>query len=107
MNGSEPIPCVYNIETGHSFADRLATGILERTAADPLLLTDYTILLPSRRACRTLREAFLRLSGGKAILLPLLHPIGDIDAEEVAMFQAAEEDVTASLDIPPAISRLE
>ena len=98
---------VYNIPAGHSFADALAQGILERTAADPLLLTDYTILLPSRRACRTLREAFLRLSGGKAILLPTLHPIGDIDAEEVAMFQAAEEDVAQSLDIPPAISRLE
>ena len=101
------MPTVYNISAGHSFADALAQGILERTASDPLLLTDYTILLPSRRACRTLREAFLRLSGGKAILLPLLHPIGDIDAEEVAMFQAAEEDVAESLDVPPAISRLE
>jgi len=100
-------PTVYSISAGHSFADALAQGILERTVGNPLSLTDYTILLPSRRACRTLREAFLRLSGGKAILLPALHPIGDIDAEEVAMFQAAEEDVTESLDIPPAISRLE
>ncbi len=100
-------PTVHTIPAGYSFADALAQGILERTAGNPLTLTDYTILLPSRRACRTLREAFLRLSGGKAILLPTLHPIGDIDAEEVAMFQAAEEDVAESLDIPPAISRLE
>jgi ATP-dependent helicase/nuclease subunit B len=98
---------VYTIPSGYSFADALAQGILERTAGDQLSLTDYTILLPSRRACRTLREAFLRLSGGKAILLPMLHAIGDIDAEEIAMFQAAEEDVEASLDVPPAISRLE
>lgn len=101
------MPVVYNIAAGHSFADALAAGILERTGSDPLLLTDYTILLPSRRACRTLREAFLRLSGGKAILLPLLHPIGDIDADELSMFMAAEEDIAKSLDIPPAISRLE
>ena len=71
-------PTVYTIPAGHSFADALAQGILDRTAGNPLTLTDYTILLPSRRACRTLREAFLRLSGGKAILLPMLHPIGDI-----------------------------
>ncbi len=136
-------PTVYNIPAGYSFADALAQGILERAGAkapdinsgceasgakapdvgsgreasvdNPLQLTDYTILLPSRRACRTLREAFLRLSGGKAILLPVLHPIGDIDAEEMALFHAAEEAdavsgasaVEESLDIPPAISRLE
>lgn len=85
----------------------LAQGILERVQDNPLSLTDYTVLLPSRRACRTLREAFLRLSGGDAILLPALHPIGDIDAEEMALFQAAEDDVSESLEIPPAISRLE
>ncbi len=100
-------PAVYNIAAGYSFADALAAGILERTATDPLLLTDYTILLPSRRACRTLREAFLRLSGGKAILLPVMHPIGDVDADEMAMFLAAEDDVAESIDIPPAVSRLE
>ena len=99
-------PAVYNIQAGYSFADALAQGILER-AANPLLLTDYTILLPSRRACRTLREAFLRLSGGKAVLLPVMHPIGDVDADEMAMFLAAEEDVSAGIDIPPAVSRLE
>ncbi len=98
---------VFTIPAGYSFADALAQGILERAQDNPLSLTDYTILLPSRRACRTLREAFLRLSGGEAILLPALHPIGDIDAEEMALFQAAEDDVTESLDIPPAISRLE
>ncbi|MBU6475612.1 MAG: double-strand break repair protein AddB, partial [Alphaproteobacteria bacterium] len=98
---------VFTIPAGYSFADALAQGILESTRENPLSLTGYTVLLPSRRACRTLREAFLRLSGGKAILLPALHPIGDIDAEEMALFQAAEDDVSGSLDIPPAISRLE
>ncbi len=98
---------VFTIPAGYSFADALAQGILERAQDNPLSLTDYTVLLPSRRACRTLREAFLRLSGGEAILLPALHPIGDIDAEEMALFQAAEDDVSGSLDIPPAISRLE
>jgi len=107
VSGPESKPTVYNIPAGHSFADALARGILGRAAADPLLLADYTILLPSRRACRTLREAFLRLSGGKAVLLPAMHPLGDVDADEVALLLAADDDVARSLDIPPAVSRLE
>lgn len=95
---------IYNIAAGQSFADALAEGILERTAPAPLLLTDYTILLPSRRACRTLREAFLRLSGSKATLLPAMRPIGDVNADEVALLLASGEDF---LDIPGAVSRLE
>ncbi len=97
-------PSVYNIPAGLSFADALAQGILERAAADPLVLSRYTVLLPSRRACRTLRDAFLRLSGGNAILLPRLQPLGDIDAEEVALLSAGAGEGS---EIPSAISRLE
>lgn len=107
MTGFRDTPVVYNIPAGQSFVDALAQGILEQAGDDPLALASYTVLLPSRRAFRTLRDAFLRLSGGKAILLPAMHPIGDIDENEVVLFQAAETDVAESLDIPPAISRLE
>ncbi len=100
-------PVIYNIPAGQSFADALALGILERTSKDPLLLSDCTILLPSRRGCRTLRDAFLRLSGGNAVLLPAMHPIGEVDADEVLMMLAGEEDMLQSLDIPPAVSKLE
>lgn len=98
---------VCNIPAGFSFADALAQGILERAGADPAVLSGYTVLLPSRRACRTLRDAFLRLSGGNALLLPRMAPIGDVDADEVAMYLAAEDDVLSSIDIPPAVSGLE
>ncbi|MFH1157991.1 MAG: double-strand break repair protein AddB [Pseudomonadota bacterium] len=100
-------PTVYNIAAGQSFADALAQGILESAVENPLKLSECTILLPSRRACRTLREAFLRLSGGKAVLLPALRPIGDVDADEVALFLAGGDDIAESIDIPPAVSRLE
>ncbi|MCK5555785.1 MAG: double-strand break repair protein AddB, partial [Alphaproteobacteria bacterium] len=100
-------PAVYNISAGQSFADTLAQGILESAAKNPLKLSESIILLPSRRACRTLREAFLRLSGGKAILLPVMRPIGDVDADEVALYLAAEDDITESINIPPSISKLE
>lgn len=103
MSGVKTNPCVFNIPAGYSFADALAQGILERAGNDPLLLSDHTILLPSRRACRTLRDAFLRLSGGDAALLPLMRPIGDVDADEVSMFSGAEE----TADIPDAVSKLD
>ena len=78
-------PNVLNIPAGQSFADSLARGLLERAAHDPLALGDYLLLLPSRRACRTLRDAFLRLSGGQAIVLPRMVPVGDVEAEEVSL----------------------
>ncbi len=107
MADLNPQPAVLNIPAGQSFADSLAQGILDRAKDDPLTLADYLVLLPSRRACRTLRDAFLRLSGGAAVLLPRLQPIGDVDADEVMLLLAGDDDVQAALDIPPAVSALE
>ena len=100
-------PHVVSIPAGQSFADALAQGLLDDAAHDPVTLADSLILLPSRRACRTLREAFLRLSGGSALLLPRMQPVGDVDADEVALLLAGEEDITRLMDLPPAISPLE
>ena len=107
MTGLREKANVVNIAAGQSFADSLAQGILEQTSGDPLKLSEMLVLLPSRRACRTLREAFLRLSEGKPLLLPRMQPVGDVDADEVALLLAAEEDAADVLDIPPAISPLE
>lgn len=80
---------VYTIPAGAAFADTLAKGLLARFQAQPLKLAECLILLPTRRACRTLREAFLRQSGGKALLLPRLVPLGDLDADELALTTGA------------------
>lgn len=97
-------PTLFNIPSDAGFVDALARGILDDTAADPLALAALTVLLPTRRACRSLREAFLRLTGGKPLLLPRLVPLNDMDEEEAlfASFTAAE----AAADIPPPISGL-
>lgn len=65
------------------------------------MLAKYVIFLPTRRACKTVQEAFLRQSEGKPVLLPRLIPFGGIDGEETetSLILAGE-----SLDIPPAIS---
>ena len=93
--------CVYTIPAGLSFVDMLARGILNETGDDPLALARMQILLPTRRGCRSLREAFLRLSEGKPLLLPRMNPIGDVDEEELSLTLAGIED---ELALPPAVT---
>ena len=83
------------------FVDALATGILARAEAEggPLALAQYSMLLPTRRACRTLREAFLRLSGGAPQLLPRMSPLGDIDADELGLSLEEIPGLAGALDL--------
>ena len=76
---------IFSISPSRSFVDVLAAGIMAETSGDPLALSDYLILLPTRRACRALRDAFLRLSDGKAMLLPQMQPMGDVDEDELVL----------------------
>lgn len=57
---------------------------MQNYANDGVALTKTLILLPNRRACRTLRDAFLEQSDGKAMLLPRIQPIGDREEIPVA-----------------------
>src|SRR6185437_10336517 len=66
----------------------------------------HTILLPTRRAARSLREAFLRACGGRAMLLPRLVPVGDLDSEELAFAGDGDAGGFAGFDIPPAVPAL-
>jgi ATP-dependent helicase/nuclease subunit B len=85
-------PAVFTIAPGRAFLDALAAGILHRHGHDPLLLSGVTVLLPTRRACRALTEAFLRQSDGKALLLPVIRPLGDIDEDELDLRGAGSGD---------------
>ena len=97
-------PAVFTIPAEAAFVDVLARGILDDTAGDPLALAAITVLLPTRRACRSLREAFLRLSDGKPLLLPRLMPLNGLDEDET-LFAGYSASETAT-DIPPPISAL-
>lgn len=100
MTQAPPGHGVYTIAAGVPFLDALAAGVLQRHGAAPEALVRVTVLLPTRRACRSLAESFLRLGDGKPMLLPKMTPLGDIDEEELILGGEAE------LEIPPAIPGL-
>ncbi|MGB0630908.1 MAG: double-strand break repair protein AddB [Alphaproteobacteria bacterium] len=101
-----PAGSVYTIPAGTAFLDALAAGILDRHGSDPAALAAVQVLLPTRRACRALGEAFLRATDGAPVLLPAMTPIGDIDEDELGFLAAEEPAVAAALDLPPAIPAL-
>jgi ATP-dependent helicase/nuclease subunit B len=75
---------------------------------DPLALASATIYLPTRRACRLMRDAFLGARNGNAAILPRIVAIGDIDEDEIAFAEAAAGDIAAeALALPPALGGLE
>lgn len=96
-----PGPRWFNIPADRPFLDDLAAGLLDLTRADgPEALADAVVLTPTRRAARSLTEAFLRMSGdASALLPPRIRPLGDLEAGE-APFEPGD----IVLDLPPAIT---
>ncbi len=106
-----PHGTIYTIPTGVPFADALAAGLIARAGGEPLTLSKMTVLLPNRRACRALAEAFLRQAGGSGgipgggLLLPRLQPIGEPDEESQSIAEAGVPGIDAA-EIPLAIGDL-
>jgi len=95
---------IFTIPPDISFVESLARQLWKEAAGDPMKLAGMVVFLPTRRACRTLREAFLRETGGKAAILPRMSSLGDIDETELLFSSLANE--TADPAIPPPISPL-
>ena len=96
----EPLPAasrLYTIPPSAPFLTTLARAILAGDLPspgglppDPLALPLTTIYLPTRRAARALREAFLTEVKGKALLLPRIRALGDPDEDAAIIFGAEE-----------------
>lgn len=98
---------VYSIPAGVPFAQAIAAKLLQDYRARPEELPRVRILLPTRRACRVLREAFLAGNGGAPLLLPRIQPLGDIDGAELSLAIAGAGLYPDLQQIPPALSLLE
>jgi ATP-dependent helicase/nuclease subunit B len=80
------------------FLDAVAQAWLARSD-DPLEVSRGLILLPTRRAARSLVEAFLRQSDGRPLLLPRITAFGALDEAPLAL--------SGALDLPPAIEPMQ
>lgn len=98
------IPSLYTIPPGIGFADALAGWAMDQAGGDPLALSRMRMLLPTRRAARTMRDAFLKLSNGRPLLLPSLQTIGDVDEDELLLEGGLP--VEAVMGLPPAMPAL-
>lgn len=88
---------LFSIPPGVPFLDALAEGWLRERGGDPLSIADGLILVPTRRAARSLVEAFLRASDGSGLLLPRIVALGALDETPLAL--------EGALDLPPAVER--
>ncbi len=77
------------------FLDAIAAEWLAAGTQDPLATADGLILLPTRRAARSLAEAFLRATEGQALLLPRITAIGALDEAPLAL--------AGALHLPPPV----
>ncbi|MFO0388976.1 MAG: double-strand break repair protein AddB [Alphaproteobacteria bacterium] len=80
----------YTIPASEPFMRTLAHWVLSEYGHNPSLFTSTVILLPGRRACRSLREVFLDITNGKPLLLPRIQPIGDIEDNPYLLAPAIE-----------------
>ena len=99
-------PRIHTIPGDRSFADALAEGLWRRADENPARLGRGIVLVPHRRAVRVLADAFLRLGQGRALLLPEIRAVGDVDEDEPFGDGALALEADTGAECPPAISEL-
>ena len=104
------LPRIFSIPPGAAFLPTLADALLSGRLVpvfghdgNPLKLASATIYVPTRRAARELRAAFVARSAGGSAILPTVKPLGEFDEDEAAF---GEGDARA-LDLAPPISAID
>jgi ATP-dependent helicase/nuclease subunit B len=110
--GPAVAPRVFTVPPDVAFLPHLAGAILSGNLPVPGAgtprredLPAWTILVPTRRAARTLATAFLEAAGGQAMLLPRIRPLGDVDEEDLVVAEEGWPGFNAGL--PPAMPGIE
>ena len=94
---------MYNISAGKSFVDVLAERYLDEFAGNPDGLAKALFLMPNRRACQSLADAFVRKHNLKPTILPQIKPIAEVDEDEVFL----TNDSAILQDLLPAVDSTE
>ncbi len=96
---------VFNISPVYPFLDVLGQYVLNTAKSQNLNIANDIILLPTRRACRALKEVFVRLCGGQ-VMLPKILPLGDVDEDGFAFLDYENDNIVVE-ELPPAIPDVE
>ena len=97
-----PGPRWFTIPAHRPFLEDLAAGIWRALGPlGPEALAEAVVLLPTRRSARDLAQAFLKAAGARAMILPQVRALGDLEEGEPP-FEAGD----LALDLAPAISPL-
>src|SRR5262245_49231465 len=101
---------LYTIPPSAPFLTTLAGAVLAGelptpggAKPDPLTLPLTTIYLPTRRAGRALREAFLAEAKGAGLLLPRIRTLGDPDEDAAILFGSGDTAIDDGAVATPAI----
>ncbi|AIK97226.1 PD-(D/E)XK nuclease family protein [Candidatus Odyssella acanthamoebae] len=70
---------VFTIPFGQPFLETLADGIMQRFSSNPLLLAKTLVILPTRRGCLGLKEAFQQRRNSQ--ILPRIIALADLEQE--------------------------
>jgi ATP-dependent helicase/nuclease subunit B len=93
---------LFDIPAHLPFLECLASGVFRQFRDRPAeALSRITILLPTRRSARGLRDAFLTAAEGRALLLPRMRALAGLSTED-----ADELALPTLLELPPAVPAL-
>ena len=107
---------IFTLPAGAPFLKALARAILAGdlpapggNAPDLLKLPNITLLLPTRRATRAARDAFLSVANTPAIIMPRIRPISEGEDDLSLISSLASDGLSgiAALEQPPAIDPLD
>src|SRR5215475_16064868 len=94
------VPNIFNIPASAQFLPELISALRDGrlvkgfpASHDPLELARATLYLPTRRACRMARDAFLAAFDGQAVILPRIVALGDLDEDEIIFAEAATAEL--------------
>ncbi|MBR2922792.1 MAG: PD-(D/E)XK nuclease family protein [Alphaproteobacteria bacterium] len=76
---------IFNVSSSNCFVEILAEKLLNDYQNNILELSKVLILLPNRRAQRSLSDAFVKLNGMTPTLLPQMRAIGDVSEDEIML----------------------
>lgn len=88
---------IFNVSSSNCFVEVLAEKLLNDYKDNLLELSKVLILLPNRRAQRSLADAFVKLKGMSPTLLPQMRAMGDVNEDEIMLSGQDIQDEFVSL----------